>query len=211
MAAIPRVPLSQRPDLPNQPSSVKGDRAIEVWVHQHLGHASARPLNSTFDSMKNSNRKPCIILRKNCIYPEIEGRTYPVLSVILLANRRGFLWLSNFFAECAKENPDRKLWKDDPDPDHHKHLDPFFPPFDRKLSDEMEIRVGHLTKKNKKQVYAKYDITSSNPYKRDLKSQYEAQMKVVLPRWKELLRMERDFLKDLPRPIQPARAKRRRG
>ena len=97
------------------------------------------------------------------------------------------------------------------DPDAHEHLDPLFSPFDGKLSDEMEIRVGLLTKENKNQVYAKYDITSSKPYKGDLKSQYEAQMRAVLPQWKQVLRMERDSLKDRTKPIQPSRAKRPRG
>jgi hypothetical protein len=142
--------------------------------------------------MKTTNRKPYIILRKNVVFNVVDDRPYPVLSLILLANRKGFLWLSDFFAMCAKKNPDRGLWKDDGDPDDHEHLDPLEAPIDGKLSDEMEIRVGHLTKKNKKQVYAKYGVTSSKPYKGDLKSQYAAQMKVVLPQWKHFLKMFED-------------------
>ena len=144
------------------------------------------------------------------MYYEAKGRTYPVLSLILLANRKGFLWLSDFFARRAQKAAHRAFWKNNDD-DDAEHLDPLFAPIDGKLSDEMEIRVGVLTKKNKNQVFKKYNFTSSKPYKGDLKSQYEAQMRVVRPQWKRLLRWDRDFLKDRTKPIQPSRAKRPRG
>jgi hypothetical protein len=131
--------------------------------------------------------------------------------LILLANRKGFLWLSDFFARRAQKAANQKFLKNDGDPDDHDHLDTFFAPIDAKLSDEMEIRVGVLTKRNKNQVFAKYDFTSSKPYKGDLKSQYEAQLRVVRPLWKRLLRWDREFLKDRTKPIQPTRAKRPRG
>jgi hypothetical protein len=157
--------------------------------------------------MKNGNRKPVIILRKNCIFYEVKGRSYPVLSLILLANQRGFLWLSDFFARRAKKASHRRFYKNNDD-DDAEHLDPLLAPIDGKLSDEMEIRVGVLTKKNKHQVFKKYDFISSKPYKGDLKSQYEAQMRVVLPQWKSLLKWDRDFLKDRTRRIQPTQVKR---
>jgi hypothetical protein len=142
------------------------------------------------------------------MYYEAKGRAYPVLSLILLANRRGFLWLSDFFARRARRAAHWRSLKDD---DDGEHLDPLFAPIDGKLSDEMEIRVGILTKQNKNQVFAKYDMISSNPYKGDLKSQYEAQMRVFLPQWKEVLRMERDSLKESTKPIKRTRARRPRG
>jgi hypothetical protein len=190
---------------PNSPARGKAGSRYFIAFQMPVGRrASAR----SFDPMK-TNRKPFIILRKNCVFHGVGDRTYPVLSLVLLANRSGFLWLSKFFAMCARKNPDRNLWKNDPDPDDHEHLDAWCSPLDEILSDEMEIRVGNLTRKNRKQVYTKYGIKSSKPYKGDLKSQYEAQLRAVLPLWKRVLKMERDVRKGQTKRIPPARAKER--
>jgi hypothetical protein len=142
--------------------------------------------------MKKQKTRASIILRKTCEYHEKRGRTYPVPELTLLANKQGFLWLSKYFAAFAKRNPDPGLWKNDPDPDDHDHL--FYPPFqplDPRHSDEMMIRVGIMTPKNKRQVFRKYGITSFPPYRGDLKQQYQAQIRRVMPQWEYVLQMVR--------------------
>jgi hypothetical protein len=135
--------------------------------------------------MKKQSTKASIILRKRCEYHEKRGRSYPVPELLLVANKQGFLWLSKYFAAFAKANPD-------PGPDNHGHLfNPPFDPFDSRHSDEMVIRVAVLTPKNKREVFRRYGIASLPPFRGDLKRQYEAQIRRVIPQWRYVLRLER--------------------
>ena len=127
-----------------------------------------------------------IILRKSCFFLEKGSETYPVPQLLLLATKKGFRWLSRLFAEWAKfKNPDE---------DVHDHVGWPMAPIDCRHSDEMEIRVGMITPKNKHRLFKKFGITSSNSYRGDLRSQYKAQMRQVEATSKWLRRIERILL-----------------
>jgi hypothetical protein len=112
-----------------------------------------------------------IILRKTCFFLEKGNVTYPVPQLTLLATKKGFAWLSKRFAEWAR--------KENADEDAHDHIGWPMAPIDCRHSDEMEIRVGMITAKNKLKLFSKYGITPSNAYRGDLSSQYKAQMRQV--------------------------------
>jgi hypothetical protein len=141
--------------------------------------------------MKKQSTKASIILRKTCVYWERGGRTYPVPELLLLANRNGFRWLSKFFAEFAEKDPDPRPWNDLSDPDDHDHISWPRAPIDCQHSDEMEIRVGIVSPKNRTQVFEKYSIESAAPYRGTLKKQYQAQIRNVIPQWNFVLQMEK--------------------
>ena len=141
--------------------------------------------------MKKQRTEASIILRKTCIYCERRGRAYPVPELLLLANKQGFLWLSRFFAEFAKKDPDPRPWNDLSDPDDHDHLAWPRAPIDCEHSDEMEIRVGIVSPKNKAQVFKKYAVEAVAPYRGNLKKQYQAQIRRVMPQWQYVLQMMR--------------------
>ena len=126
-----------------------------------------------------------IILRKTCFFLEKGNVTYPAPQLTLLATKKGFAWLSKLFAEWAR--------KENADEDAHDHIGWPMAPIDCRHSDEMEIRVGMITPKNKHRLFKKFGITSSNSYRGDLRSQYKAQMRQVEAASKWLRRIERDI------------------
>ena len=78
------------------------------------------------------------------------------LGVMILANKAGYQWLSEFFGKLADKN-----WStsDQPmDPDDHDHLDLWGSPINSQLSDSYEVRIGSLDNINRAAVFEKYDI-----------------------------------------------------
>ncbi len=130
-------------------------------------------------------------MRKSWLYyADKKERTYPVPELTLLADKHGFIWLSKFFAMCAKKNPSYAPGMGG-DIEDHEHLWRGWP-FDAKLSDEMQIRLGIINTRNKKEVFEKYDITTHPPYTGDLRKQYKEQIKRLMRNWKRMLEMERE-------------------
>lgn len=75
---------------------------------------------------------------------------------MILANRAGFRWLSQYFAMLAERE-----WatsSDIGDPDDHQHLDRAQTPINLALSEKMEVRLGCLTSENRRAVMSKYEI-----------------------------------------------------
>jgi hypothetical protein len=153
--------------------------------------------------IKPTKENPVLILRKHCTYYDKQGKSYPVPSLILLGNRKGFTWLSKFFARCAKKKPYSAPWINELDPDQHAHLNPSLAPILRKHSDEMEIRVGIITPKNKRKVFLKYSITPNKPYVGDLVKQYKEQIQHVLPQWKFVLRVDKEWENENTKSARP--------
>jgi hypothetical protein len=128
--------------------------------------------------MKKQKPKPLIIVRKTWLYHDKGKRTYAMPELTLLADREGFLFLSRFFGRFARKNPSYFPGMDGGDPDDHEHLDGSH--FDPDYSDEMEIRVGIINHRNKRDVFKKYGFVTFPPARGDLKNQYQGQIRRML-------------------------------
>jgi hypothetical protein len=80
--------------------------------------------------------------------------------VLLLANRAGYRWLAEYFGKLAERD-----WHTSneigADPDDHQHLWLNASPFNPKVSDRMELRLGVLTSENRRAVKKKYNIRAA--------------------------------------------------
>ena len=83
--------------------------------------------------------------------------------IVILANREGFQWLSDYFGELAHR--DWHASDGEMDPDDHDHLEMSRPPFNQELSDRYEIRVGVIDEVNREAVMEKYDISPERAHK----------------------------------------------
>jgi hypothetical protein len=127
---------------------------------------------------------PEVIIRKTCTFFEKRDKAYPVPEILLLANRAGFLWLSNVFARFARKTG----------LDEHEHLDPGDPQINPIHSDEVAFRLGILTRINRQAVFKKYGITQRRPFKGDLVSQYRRQIIEARSLWKSVREMDREAI-----------------
>ena len=130
---------------------------------------------------------PEVIIRKTCTFVEQRNKAYPIPELLLLANRAGFLWLSKVFARCARKTGDAQAG----DPDDHEHVDACNPEFNPIHSDEMALRLGILTRVNRRAVFQKYELTQRKRFKGDLPRQYQRQVVEVRSQWRRVLAMER--------------------
>ncbi|MBN2508164.1 MAG: hypothetical protein JXQ71_15875 [Verrucomicrobia bacterium] len=146
-------------------------------------------------SGKPKGTSPEVILRKMCIFCEKRGKSYPVPALLILANRAGFLWLSKLFARCALKTSETKPPFGDPDDyelvDHIGH-----PEINSIHSDELPLRLGVLTAKNRRAVFKRYSIRAHKPFKGDLIRQYQRQIAEVRPQWRQELAFDRQCAKD---------------
>lgn len=91
-----------------------------------------------------------------------------IFSGILVCNAEGFRWLASYFARRADaaEKLERSYARNGyitphPDPDDHVHLSTTDAPFNSAMSDEAELRIGHLVPSNRKDVLSKYEMPSA--------------------------------------------------
>lgn len=115
-------------------------------------------------------------------------RAFPVPEILILANRKGLLWLADWLRDLAHKKPSR-LHFDHFDPDDHQHVGPSQSPgvFNRAQSDEVEIRLGILTGFNRREVFRKY----GGDKKRRLKGSALHQYETLLDRIRAGMEMER--------------------
>lgn len=99
-----------------------------------------------------------------------QGGTIAVPELAILANRKGFAFLSRVFADVAKRGLGR-VQAGDPDPENHEHLG-WAKPFDTRRSDRIDIRLGVFTKANRPHVLARYGITKASSQRGDLRHRY---------------------------------------
>ena len=97
-----------------------------------------------------------------------DGSSYSMPLGILLGNAEGFRWLAKYFMERADaaERLERYYARNANmvcvgDPDDHEHLSMTEAPFNAALSDESELRVGHLVECNRDETIGKYEITAT--------------------------------------------------
>ncbi|MDB5295214.1 MAG: hypothetical protein JWO31_1197 [Phycisphaerales bacterium] len=101
---------------------------------------------------------PEVVLREQFMIDATEPVPVAIPELLVLGNRAGFRALAAFFAGLADREP---RTSDDPagDPDDHGHVDfRFTPEINQALSDQVEVRVGHLTRENRAAVLAAYGI-----------------------------------------------------
>jgi hypothetical protein len=120
---------------------------------------------------RRSRSKPEVILKQFVHYRGgIGGRSQSEPALLLLANREGYKWLSEYFGELAN-----RTWhtsNDWGDPDDHQHLFVNQPPFNEKLSDSMEIRMGVLNAENRRTTLEQYNISKDTARRNSLIARY---------------------------------------
>lgn len=131
-----------------------------------------------------------MILRKTHAFHNKRGRSYPVPLLLILANQAGFLWLSRFFARCARKSSANMP---EYDPENHEHLDLFNKEISRIHSDEMGFRLGILTEKNRRAVFKKFDIGRHQPARGDLIRQYQRQIAEVRVSWRRMRAFDQEW------------------
>ncbi len=80
--------------------------------------------------------------------------------VQILGNREGLRYLAQELLRAAERKPSPASLANG-DPDDHSHLATRNPPFNSRLCDAMEFRIGILTAENRDQVFKKYGIRES--------------------------------------------------
>jgi hypothetical protein len=104
---------------------------------------------------------------------DVDGKLVPMPELLILANRQGYLELADYFTKLANAGPKLSARRVDPDdPDDHRHLEIREAPFDPRLSDDLEMRFGIITPKNRRAVLEKYGITADNRGQGTLIEQY---------------------------------------
>lgn len=101
------------------------------------------------------------------------GKPYAVPELLLLGNREGFEWLSEYFAFRAANVP-TTFQIEGGDPDDHEHLDGSFFPVSAHLCDEIEFRVGVLTDANRAAALAKYAVDVTPAERGCLRTRFKA-------------------------------------
>ena len=77
--------------------------------------------------------KPELIVRLDLLINFTGTKPYLVPDVLLLGNRKGFLWLAEYFRSRAEKKIPRELEESLVDPDDHWHLTANSEPFDLRL------------------------------------------------------------------------------
>ena len=117
--------------------------------------------------------KPEVIVRQAYQIDATGDVEYAVPVILLVGNREGLRELGERLLQIAERepNPDDIDW----DPDDHQHLPSKYPPFNPRLSDELEFRVGIITRANRKVVLEKYGISAATRQEGDLATRYRRQ------------------------------------
>ncbi|MHC5023375.1 MAG: hypothetical protein ACYTGG_05620 [Planctomycetota bacterium] len=117
---------------------------------------------------QNAIEQPEIILKEQYEIDSTGEVPIAVPEVLVLANRAGFRWLSEYFREMADRTPHRGKLNAAGDPDAHQRLplawdvrSPGDEPLNKALSDRIAFRLGYLTPENRDIVYAKYGISAA--------------------------------------------------
>lgn len=120
------------------------------------------------------------------------AREFPFPELSLLANADGFRYLARLFDYVANEA------KQNDDPDFHLHLGRREPPFNGRLSDDVELRIGILPPGNRREVYLRYGISRAARKKGDMATYLMKLVKdaktcirreaVALRKWRQAMR-----------------------
>ena len=134
-----------------------------------------------------SRTKPEIIIRHSWFINACGKKELPVPEILILANRKGFLWLANVLRKLADKKPGPFLLAHF-DPEDHQHVGPRQSPgvFNQAQSDDVELRLGILTDFNRRAVFRKYGRDKT----RRLKGSALAQFRSLLNRIKAGMKAE---------------------
>ena len=122
---------------------------------------------STCHSAGRSTPEKGIIVKHGFCIDGTKHKSIPIFELLLLADASGFEFLARYFAErakTAKKLSRFRMLEHGSDPDDHAHLQTWsrWGDFNTQLSDSMEIRVGTITKGNRREVLKKYGISAKN-------------------------------------------------
>ena len=110
-----------------------------------------------------------LIIKENLIHLDSCGReTVAIPALAILGNRQGFRYLARVFEYLADRTPVPPASAHETDPEDHQHLDVF----DSARSDKVEIRLGHITPENRRQVLRKFGVSRTNADRRCLTKRY---------------------------------------
>lgn len=132
-------------------------------------------MKSKRTKMSRVKNKAQIIIRQRYNINATGKKEFATPVIHILATRKGFRFLANFFQALAETKiPQQSA---DSDPDNHAHLSTGQNAvFDPSLSDELEFRVGLITPSNRKRTLKKYTINRATRADKDLINRYEKQV-----------------------------------
>ena len=109
---------------------------------------------------------------------QIDVDDTPLLDLRIVANRKGYIYLSRYFDWLANREAYLSTAPDG-DPDDHQHLD--FPkdPFDSKLSDRFTFRFGLMTARNREAVFECYGISEKTAKRGSVVGRFREFIKTV--------------------------------
>lgn len=82
----------------------------------------------------------------------------PVPELVIIADRAGFRWLSEYFKACAKRTKRLSGMPMDLAIEEHWHPSLRLPPFDHALSDELELRVVPFDASTRDRLLERYGV-----------------------------------------------------
>lgn len=110
-----------------------------------------------------------LIIKDNLIHLDSSGReTVAIPALVILGNSQGFRYLARIFEYLADYTPVPPASAHETDPEDHQHLDVF----DSARSDKVEIRLGHITSENRRQVFRKFAVSKTTADRRCLTRRY---------------------------------------
>lgn len=143
---------------------------MKVWKSKGSGGKRRSPLRPP--------KRAKLILKEQFEIDATGDVDVVVPNILILGNRAGFRYLSDYFLWLATR--DATLADDWRDPDDHQHMD--FPqdPFDAELSDRVSFRLGTLDARNFEAVCDKYQINRQTAERGSLEQRYVRHIEAVV-------------------------------
>ncbi|MFO0962162.1 MAG: hypothetical protein U0625_04580 [Phycisphaerales bacterium] len=99
-----------------------------------------------------------VILKQGFCFDHRTAKSKPVPELVIIADRAGFQWLSEYFKACAKRTKRLSGMPVDLAIEEHWHLSLRLPPFDQELSDEIELRVVPFDVSTRDRLLDRYGV-----------------------------------------------------